>query len=99
TRPISSLKSRAASTSGFGSSRRISTGHARRRCSPHARSDARSAAAEGTARLAVKRSTLSEYPTKTLGGPDHVEALSSVLAAFGKLARTAIDNGCGAGVG
>jgi starvation-inducible DNA-binding protein len=48
--------------------------------------------AEGTARMAAKRSTLSEYPTKTVDGPDHVEALSSVLAAFGKLARAAIDS-------
>ena len=48
--------------------------------------------AEGTARLAVKRSTLPEYPTKTVEGADHVEALSSVLAAFGKLARAAIDS-------
>jgi starvation-inducible DNA-binding protein len=46
--------------------------------------------AEGTARMAARRSTLPEYPTAT-DGRGHVEALSSVLAAFGKLARKAID--------
>jgi starvation-inducible DNA-binding protein len=47
--------------------------------------------AEGTARSAAKRSTLPEYAPKGDGGRDHVEALSSVLAAFGKVARQAID--------
>ena len=46
--------------------------------------------AEGTARMAAKRSSLSEYPTKTIDGRSHVEALSSVLAAFGKSVRKAI---------
>src|ERR1700757_163559 len=46
--------------------------------------------AEGTARMAAKRSSLSEYPAKVLGGHAHVEALSSVLAAFGTAARKAI---------
>jgi starvation-inducible DNA-binding protein len=46
--------------------------------------------AEGTARMAAKRSSLSEYPTKTVDGRSHVEALSSVLAAFGKSVRKAI---------
>src|SRR6516162_5637827 len=48
-------------------------------------------AAEGTARMAAKRSSLSEYPAKAVDGYSHVEALSSVLAAFGKAARKAID--------
>ena len=48
--------------------------------------------AEGTARMAAKRSALSEYPAKTVEGRSHVEALSSVLAAFGKSARKAIDD-------
>ena len=48
--------------------------------------------AEGTARLAAKRSTLAEYQANTVDGRSHVEALSSVLAAFGKLARQAIDS-------
>jgi starvation-inducible DNA-binding protein len=47
--------------------------------------------AEGTARMAVRRSSLSEYPAKTVDGRSHVEALSSALATFGKSARKAID--------
>jgi starvation-inducible DNA-binding protein len=47
--------------------------------------------AEGTARMAVKRSSLSEYPANAVDGRSHVEALSSALAAFGKSARHAID--------
>jgi starvation-inducible DNA-binding protein len=48
--------------------------------------------AEGTARMAAKRSALSEYPVKTTDGHAHVDALSSALAAFGKSARKAIDD-------
>ena len=47
--------------------------------------------AEGTARMAVKRSSLSEYPASAVDGRSHVDALSSVLAAFGKAARKGID--------
>jgi starvation-inducible DNA-binding protein len=47
--------------------------------------------AEGTARMAAKRSSLSEYPANAVDGRSHVEALASVLAAFGKGARKAID--------
>ena len=47
--------------------------------------------AEGTARLAVKASKLSEYPLEISDGHAHVDALSTVLAAYGKLARAAID--------
>jgi starvation-inducible DNA-binding protein len=47
--------------------------------------------AEGTARMVVKRTSLSEYPAKTVDGHSHVEALSSALATFGKAARKAID--------
>src|SRR5215813_10796627 len=47
--------------------------------------------AEGTARTVAKRSSLPEYPAGTVDGRSHVEALSSVLAAFGKAARQAID--------
>jgi starvation-inducible DNA-binding protein len=47
--------------------------------------------AEGTARMAAKRSSLSEYPASTVDGRSHVEALSSALAAFGKSARKGID--------
>lgn len=47
--------------------------------------------AEGTARSVAKRSTLAEYSAKSATGIAHVEALSSALASFGKLARQAID--------
>jgi starvation-inducible DNA-binding protein len=47
--------------------------------------------AEGTARLAVKSSKLPEYPLDIAEGHAHVDALSTVLAAYGKLARAAID--------
>jgi starvation-inducible DNA-binding protein len=46
--------------------------------------------AQGTARSVATRSTLAEYSVKSPGGRDHVDALSSALAAFGKLARQAI---------
>jgi len=48
--------------------------------------------AEGTARMAAKRSSLSEYPAIAADGRSHVEALSSALAAFGKSARKAIND-------
>ena len=48
--------------------------------------------AEGTARVAAKRSSLSEYPANVVDGHAHVEALSSALAAFGKSVRKAIDD-------
>jgi starvation-inducible DNA-binding protein len=47
--------------------------------------------AEGTARMVAKRSSLPEYPANIADGRSHVEALSSVLAAFGKAARKAIE--------
>ena len=46
--------------------------------------------AQGTARMAAKRSSLAEYPVSAVDGRSHVEALSSALAAFGKSARRAI---------
>ena len=46
---------------------------------------------EGTARAVAKRSSLSEYPVKGGSGRQHVDALSSALAAFGKLIRSAIE--------
>lgn len=46
--------------------------------------------ADGTARSIVKRSSLAEYSAMTGSGRAHVEALSSALAAFGKLVRHAI---------
>ena len=45
----------------------------------------------GTARMVAKRSTLAEYPESAVDGRTHVDALSTALAAFGKLARKAID--------
>lgn len=47
--------------------------------------------AQGTARVVAKRSTLSEYPPSAVDGREHVDALSSALAAFGKAARKAIE--------
>jgi starvation-inducible DNA-binding protein len=47
--------------------------------------------AEGTARSVARRSSLAEYAPRGPGGPDHVQALSAALAAFGKVARAAID--------
>ena len=47
--------------------------------------------AEGTARLIVKASKLPEYPATIAEGHQHVDALSTALAAYGKLARAAID--------
>jgi starvation-inducible DNA-binding protein len=46
--------------------------------------------AEGTARMVAKRSSLPEYPANTVDGHSHVEAVSSMLAAFGKSVRKAI---------
>src|SRR5881396_2739985 len=47
--------------------------------------------ADGTARMIVKRSSLAEYSVSSPSGRDHVQALASALASFGKLARRAID--------
>jgi starvation-inducible DNA-binding protein len=46
--------------------------------------------AQGTARSVAKRSTLSENRAAAADGREHVEALSSALATFGKSARKAI---------
>jgi starvation-inducible DNA-binding protein len=47
--------------------------------------------AEGTARCVAERSSLSEYPLEISESEDHVDALSSALAAFGKVARQSIE--------
>src|SRR5262245_2895347 len=47
--------------------------------------------AEGTARTVAQRSTRGESPSKPFSGREHADALSSVLAAFGKTARESID--------
>ncbi|MGH8312835.1 MAG: DNA starvation/stationary phase protection protein Dps, partial [Gammaproteobacteria bacterium] len=47
--------------------------------------------AEGTVRMAAKRSRLPEYPLNITQGREHVQALSQALANFGESARRAID--------
>jgi len=47
--------------------------------------------AEGTIGVVVKKSKLPAYPLDIKTGRDHVEAFATVLAAFGKLVRAAID--------
>lgn len=46
---------------------------------------------EGTAQVAVKKSSLKPYPLDLSDGTDHLEALASRLANFGKAVRAAID--------
>src|ERR687896_216084 len=53
--------------------------------------------AEGTARCAAERSTLSEYPGDIFDGQEHVEALSNALASFGAACRNDIDRADEAG--
>ena len=48
--------------------------------------------AEGTIQVAAQRSVLKEYPLQMSVERDHVAALSSALAAFGKSVRQAIDH-------
>ena len=45
----------------------------------------------GTARTVAKKSQLAEYPLQIANGHDHVEAVSTALATFGKSVRQAID--------
>jgi starvation-inducible DNA-binding protein len=45
----------------------------------------------GTARSVAQRSQQKEYPLGIASGREHVEAVSSALATFGKAARGAID--------
>jgi starvation-inducible DNA-binding protein len=47
--------------------------------------------AEGTARTVAQRTTIPEYPLDIAGGQEHVDALSTTLAAFGRCARQGID--------
>jgi len=47
--------------------------------------------AEGTARCVAERSTLREYPLEISSGQDHVDALSTALASFGRGCREGID--------
>src|SRR5262249_62368328 len=41
----------------------------------------------GTARTVAKKSQLAEYPLQIANGHDHVEAVSTALATFGKSGR------------
>ena len=45
--------------------------------------------ADGTVRVAAKRSTLEEYPLDTHTQAGHVDSVSEVLAAFAKTVRAA----------
>jgi starvation-inducible DNA-binding protein len=47
--------------------------------------------AEGTARVVAQRTTLLDYPLTIATGPEHVAALSDVLAQFGRTARIGIE--------
>jgi starvation-inducible DNA-binding protein len=47
--------------------------------------------AEGTARCAAERSSIPEYPLDIVDGLEHVDALSSALAAFGRSCRREIE--------
>lgn len=47
--------------------------------------------AKGTIRMAAEATSLEEYPVDIVNGHDHVEALSSAMAAFGKSVRADID--------
>lgn len=44
----------------------------------------------GTVQVVAKETGLKPYPTDIVKGPEHVDALSSALAAFGKNLRAAI---------
>ena len=46
----------------------------------------------GTIRVAAQKSSLSEYPLEITDGRDHVDAVSTALADFGKLIRQNIDD-------
>ena len=54
-------------------------------------------AVHGTVRVAASRSRLDEYPLQISSGEEHVAALSSALAVFGKSVRAAIDTAAGKG--
>ena len=46
---------------------------------------------DGTVRAVAQRSSLPQYPTHIVSGREHAEALSTALAAFGKLVRKDIE--------
>lgn len=53
--------------------------------------------AEGTVRVSAANSSLNQYPLEITEGRDHVDALSSALADFGKKVRANIDDADEAG--
>ncbi len=53
--------------------------------------------ADGRAQTVAAKSVVSEYPLEIQTGPEHVEALSNALAAFGKNVREGIDAADSAG--
>lgn len=53
--------------------------------------------AEGTVRVSADKSSLSQYPLEITEGRDHVDALSTALATFGKKVRENIDEADEAG--
>jgi starvation-inducible DNA-binding protein len=53
--------------------------------------------ADGTIGTIASKTGLPGYPTTIRDGTDHVEALSTALATFGKLVRLAIDQAASAG--
>jgi starvation-inducible DNA-binding protein len=53
--------------------------------------------ATGTARMAAANSTLPEYPTAAVDGPEHVTALVERYAAYATSTRRAIDTALEAG--
>jgi starvation-inducible DNA-binding protein len=53
--------------------------------------------ADGRVATVADRSTLPEYPLESVGSATHIEAMSRSLAAFGSVARDAIDQAAGWG--
>jgi starvation-inducible DNA-binding protein len=53
--------------------------------------------AEGTVASIAAHSKLPEYSLEIFSGPDHVDAMSDALAAFGRSIRSAIDTSEGLG--
>ena len=53
--------------------------------------------ADGTVRVVASTSRIGEYPLQISSGEEHVAALSSALAGFGKSNRAAIDAAAGRG--
>ncbi len=53
--------------------------------------------AEGTVRVSAAKSSLNQYPMEISEGRDHVDALSTALADFGKRVRKNIDEADEAG--